>query len=95
MPMLDRESAINRAKQMLGRNQTIEDILSDFRKEGFSKLESVNVIKESVGISFEEARNLVHFSETWQDTFERDTELLETFYDLLESGELFSEQKDE
>jgi ribosomal protein L7/L12 len=89
--MLDQESAINLAKQMLSKDQAMENVLSSLREGGLSKMKSINVIKESTEMSFEDAKNLVHHSETWKDVFQRDTELLEAFYDLLESGELFSE----
>lgn len=85
--MLSKESAIDLAKKMLNTEQSLEDVLSFFRKEGFSKMQSILMIREINATDLDEARNLVHFSETWKDVAQSDGELLESFYDFLESLE--------
>lgn len=86
--MLNKESTISLARQMLSENQPLESILSLFRKEGFSKIQSIIMIKEINEISLEEATFSVHSSNTWEDVAKNDAELLESFYDFLENDDL-------
>jgi hypothetical protein len=46
---------------------SIEDILAELRKEGFSVIESIKAVVSLQDVTLQEAKKLVHLSETWKD----------------------------
>lgn len=44
-----------------------ETILHELRKAGCSKIESMLVLRELQNVSLDEAKRIVHLSQTWED----------------------------
>jgi len=44
------------------------------RERGFNKLDSIKALISATGMSLGEAKNIVHHSRAWQDSFARDEE---------------------
>ena len=86
--MPDEKSILNAAKNLLTEEQSIESVLSFFRKQGISKMRSIIFLTEISGRNLEEATLAVHSSLTWRDVAEIDEGLMDSFYDLLENDKL-------
>jgi ribosomal protein L7/L12 len=63
------------AKKLLNSGADHEIVLGFLRERGFNKLESIKTLISTTGISLNEAKQIVHNSRAWQDTFSRDEEL--------------------
>ena len=59
-----------------------ETILHELRKAGCSKIESMLVLRELQNVSLDEAKRIVHLSQTWEDV--RDDH--DRFHARLERG---------
>ncbi len=53
----------------------VETILDFLRRNGATKIESIRVLVELLGISNSEAKLAVHHSDTWRDTRKADERL--------------------
>jgi hypothetical protein len=51
-----------------------EIVLGFLRERGFNKLDSIKALINATGMSLDEAKNSVHHSRAWQDSFARDEE---------------------
>ena len=52
-----------------------EDILAHLRTRGATKAESIRILVEIAGLINTQAKMIVHWSDTWQDTREEDDKL--------------------
>ena len=50
----------------------LDEILHALRAMGCSKIDSIFVLRQSLGVELPEAKKLVHFSSAWADVLERD-----------------------
>ncbi len=73
-------SLFETGKEMLFQGQDTEAILAFLKDSGCSKIDSIKVIRNLKQISLGEAKDIVHFSRTWQDRSKED----EAFHDDLE-----------
>ncbi len=69
------ELLVARAREMLARDGTMEEVLSLLRRGGCSKIESIRLLREIAGLGLGEAKRRVHLSETWRDRRASDDEL--------------------
>jgi hypothetical protein len=61
----------------------VEGILLFLRRNGASKIESMRVLMELIGLSNELAKLVVHHSNTWRDTRCSDERLHEQFQSMV------------
>ena len=62
-----RKQLLRSARQMQLRGRSVEEILVSLRDEGASAMESIKAMRELLGISLGEAKDLVHHSHAWSD----------------------------
>jgi ribosomal protein L7/L12 len=74
------QSLLNASKEMLQNGQEREAILTYIRHSGGSKIDAIRLLVVLQDLSLPEAKRVVHFSDAWSDTRERDEE----FHDQLE-----------
>jgi ribosomal protein L7/L12 len=86
--MDNREFVFQAAKKMSQAGEDIESILIYLKENGYSKTQSIVVIKEINNLCLGEAKELVHFSQAWKDKQEFDTDLNQRLYDALEEESL-------
>ena len=58
---------VEECRVLLSSGTTMEDVLSTLRKRGLSKVQSIKVVVAVTGLGPNEAKELVHFSQAWQD----------------------------
>ena len=63
-----------RAVRLVEAGAAQEIVLGVMRQGGLSKIDSIKLLSELTGVGLLEAKNLVHGSRAWRDTFSRDTE---------------------
>lgn len=63
----DRAELLALARRMEAEGRGTEEVLEAFRARSASIVESMKVMRELKGISLGEAKDLVHYSETWRD----------------------------
>jgi hypothetical protein len=68
------------AQKRLQEGMGIEDVLSALREQGCTKIETTAALAMATSTSLEQAKRLVHLSETWKDSYETD----EALHDVLE-----------
>lgn len=73
--MQNKEFLVESCKNMLAEGKDLELILGFLKKYGCSKTQSIVILKDIQGISLDEAKSLVHFSQAWQDVSKIDAEL--------------------
>ena len=78
----ENETLLDHARRMLSEGQDLETIISLLRESGCHKNDSIRIIRELIGVSLGEAKDIVHFSNAWKDVKERD----EAFHDVLEEA---------
>lgn len=61
-----------------------ESVIKLLRLSNYSKAESIKILKNALDISYYEAQNIIHNSQTWSDVKERDTKIMNDFFDFLE-----------
>jgi len=69
------QTLIEQCKSMLTDRHTTEDILLFLRSNNCSKIDSIRALILLKDISLREAKETVHFSETWKDTKDTDEKL--------------------
>jgi ribosomal protein L7/L12 len=79
--MESREILMKSSKTMLVEGKNLEYVLGFLRQNGCSKTQSIIILKEIKEISLDEAKELVHFSEVWQDVSKVDEKLINNFYE--------------
>lgn len=78
--MQTRSKLIDRCRAMIvAGDGSEEELIADLRAEGCSKIESIAVLREVLGVNLGDAKRLVHCSSTWSDVRHRDDE----FHDQL------------
>ncbi len=81
--MVIEEFLIENVNQMLIAGKDTENILTFLRESGCSKTKSFVILKKLYKIPLDEAEDLVHLSQTWQDTYECDAENQRILFELL------------
>ncbi|MEH2157445.1 hypothetical protein [Nostoc sp.] len=70
--------------QMLTESAEKESIIKFLRLSNYSKSKSIEILKKALGISYYEAQDIIHNSQTWSDVKEYDEKLMNDFFDILE-----------
>lgn len=61
-----------------------ESVIKLLRLSNYSKADSIKILKNALDISYYEAQNIIHNSQTWSDVKERDAKIMNDFFDFLE-----------
>ena len=61
-----------------------ESFIDFLRLNSYSKLESIEIFRKALNISFYEAQDIIQYSLTWSDVKEFDEKLMNLFFDMLE-----------
>ncbi|MEH2304046.1 hypothetical protein [Nostoc sp.] len=69
---------------MLTESADKESIIKLLRLSNYSKTKSIEIFKKVLGISYYEARDIIHNSQTWSDVKEVDAKIMNDFFDVLE-----------
>ncbi|MEH2267864.1 MAG: hypothetical protein V7K68_05430 [Nostoc sp.] len=80
-------------KNMLTESANKESVIKLLRLSNYSKSKSIEILKKALGISYYEAQDIIHNSQTWSDVKEYDEKLINDFFDILE--ELGSSESEE
>ena len=78
----ENETLLNCARRMLSEGQDLETVISFLRDSGCHKNDSIKIVRQLTGVGLGEAKDIVHFSNTWKDVKERD----EAFHEVLEEA---------
>jgi hypothetical protein len=70
--MNNSDALVSECRSQKTAGKTDEQLVSLLRARGCSKVESIAVLARAVGIPLGNAKEIVHFSETWADVRERD-----------------------
>lgn len=62
------------AQKLLKSGADHEIVLGFLRERGFNKLDSIKALISATGMSLADAKNVIHHSRAWQDSFARDEE---------------------
>jgi ribosomal protein L7/L12 len=62
------------AEKLINSGADNEIVLGFLRERGFNKLDSIKALIGATGMSLGDAKNIVHHSRAWQDSFARDEE---------------------
>ncbi|MCO5068797.1 MAG: hypothetical protein M9910_08990 [Kiritimatiellae bacterium] len=81
--MKNQSELLRYCQQVLKDGANQEDIVRYLRTQGLSKVTSLPVLVQVLGISLDQAKQLVHSSATWNDVRIRD----EKFQTSLDTGE--------
>jgi ribosomal protein L7/L12 len=68
----ERPSVTSRARKLLEAGENYDVVLAFLRAEGVTKLDSIKLFCEVAGLSLLDAKRLVHNSDVWTDSFQRD-----------------------
>ncbi len=66
---------LEESRRMYDSGSSTDDILAFLRQQGATKVESIRLLIELAGLTNEEAKLAVHWSDAWRDTREADEEL--------------------
>ncbi len=61
-----------------------ESVIKFLRLSNYSKAESIKILKNTLIISYSEAQDILHNSQTWSDVKEVDAKIMNDFFDVLE-----------
>jgi hypothetical protein len=75
----------NGACDMQARGAPSEEILAYLRSNGASILESMRILKNVLGLSLAEAKQIVHFSETWSDMRDEHDRIHDVLEDVVKA----------
>jgi len=78
------QSLIETCRSMLKSDNSTESILSFLKESGCSKIDSMRVLMELMGLSLGEAKQVVHLSEAWRDTRDSDDRFHESLQRVAE-----------
>ncbi|MDZ7991493.1 MAG: hypothetical protein RM022_000695 [Nostoc sp. EfeVER01] len=70
--------------KMLTESADQESVIKLLRLSNYSKSKSIEILKKALGISYYEAQDIIHNSQTWSDVKEYDEKLINDFFDILE-----------
>ncbi|MEH2045423.1 hypothetical protein [Nostoc sp.] len=71
-------------KNMLAESADKESVIKFLRLSNYSKAKSIGILKRAWDISYDEAQNIIHNSQTWSDVKKRDAKINNDFFDFLE-----------
>jgi DNA mismatch repair ATPase MutS len=69
---------------MLTESTDTESVINLLRLSNYSKSESIEIFKKALGISYYQAQDIIHNSQTWSDVKEVDSKIINDFFDMLE-----------
>jgi hypothetical protein len=78
--------AIASTKRTQAAGATIEDLVQHLHDLDCSKIESMIVLHEVLGLELNELKGIVHFSEAWRFTREPDDALHDTLEQVFRQG---------
>ncbi|HEX3438008.1 MAG TPA: hypothetical protein VHT24_14665 [Pseudacidobacterium sp.] len=81
-------AAVTKAKSLIQNGVERETVIGFLREQGFNKIASINAVAYLYGTSIPQAKEIVHFSHSWEDCRSRDEQLHESLFEALEKGEL-------
>lgn len=61
------EAALQVARHLIDGGESVESVLKYMRSAGLSQIECVKAVKSLMGGNLGQAKEIVHFSETWSD----------------------------
>ena len=70
----------NDCKKILRQNADIEKVLDYLRRNNYSKTQSMILLTEIMDVNLGKAKEIVHFSQAWQE----EREAHEQFHELIE-----------
>jgi ribosomal protein L7/L12 len=73
--MQDSVSLSKQCENLLAAGKSQDEIILFLRTQGCSKVESIAVLANSLGIGLGQAKKVVHLSVVWADTRERDEKI--------------------
>ena len=68
---------------LLAEGKNLNEILRILRENGYSKIQSMKVLVDLQGITLSKAKEIVHLSDIWQDTYKQDEEFQEKIEEAL------------
>lgn len=71
------------ARAWLTAGRSHDDVLGEFREQGLHKIDCIQVIQETTGMSHGEAKRLVHHSPVWADRRDGDEYVEDLFWRVL------------
>ena len=80
---MTREELISECKRRSESGADVEAATGYLRASGCSKIDSIAVLIGAYGIGLGKAKEVVHFSPTWEDTRAADEEFHEEIVDVL------------
>jgi ERCC4-type nuclease len=81
--MTEKYLLIKNCKNMLAQTSDVERILNYLKSNGCSKTQSIVMLKSIKDISLDESKQIVHFSQTWQDRFNDDEKFHASIEEIL------------
>lgn len=75
--MVDRSVLIAKCIDLTAQGSDREGLVSFLRRAGCSKIDSIAILKDALGIGLGSAKELVHLSKTWEDRRDADDKLHE------------------
>ncbi|MEH2359308.1 hypothetical protein [Nostoc sp.] len=91
---MDKDNELTeKLNNMLTESADKESVIKLLRLSNYSKTKSIEILKKAFGISYYEAQDIIHNSQTWSDVKEFDAKLMNDFFDILE--ELGSSESEE
>lgn len=72
--MSTQEEVLKECRDKLARGEHLEDVIRILRDGGFSKVHSIKALVDLGQGNMNEAKHIVHYSQTWADVRERDEE---------------------
>ncbi len=81
--MTKEEFLLSSSQKFSEKSEDIEDILTFLRQEGCSKSQSIIILKKIKNIDLDKAKELVHFSKTWQDMCQMDEDFHQHLHEVF------------
>jgi uncharacterized protein YPO0396 len=83
--MANRQQLIAECKKLSDNGADFEGLIAYLRSAGCWKIDSIAILRETLGISLSDAKQLVHRSSTWRDLRGQDDALHDEIIDALAS----------
>ncbi|MEH2453440.1 hypothetical protein [Nostoc sp.] len=91
---MDKDNELTeKLNNMLTESADKESVIKFLRLTNYSKSKSIEILKKALSISYYEAQDIIHNSQTWSDVKEIDAKIMNDFFDVLE--ELGSSESEE
>ena len=74
----------NNCMKIFNDTNDIEYVLTYLRDNGYSKVQSMQILIELQKIDLDEAKRIVHLSKVWADTYSRDENIHDAIKKVLE-----------